>query len=199
MSYLDRIVDDGTNRESWLKAHDSRITASDAQSLAKPTSIASYLARKLKPSSFSGNEHTRSGNRWEPMMLAWAGIPQNLALIASPTEPDFASTPDGVALEHGVVRLAECKAKHDKIVDGPSLGEWRQLAWQFETIPEAETLEFVWAEIVGGELRSEEPKHLTVHRGDKRILKIGDQIRPLATELLAMLRIALALDAEDAA
>lgn len=198
--WTDRILDDGTNRERWLAARaDGVIGASDAAKLAKIESVDKYLAQKLAPSSFNGNSYTASGNRWEPMMLAWAGIPGNVALIHSPAERGFAATPDGID-PTGRFRLAECKAKHMKVVAGPTLGEWRQLAWQFVALPEAEVTEFVWVELdQDGELRTAlrgEPKHLTVTRDSPQIRSITEQILPIATELLARLRVALAYKKE---
>jgi hypothetical protein len=192
MTWQERILDDGTDRSRWEKARWPVIGASDAKSLSKIDSVEKYLAAKLKAKSFFGNGFTESGHRWEPMMLAWSGIPQNLALIHSPRETGFAATPDGIKeLRGGAVLMAECKAKHGVVVDGPNLGEWRQLAWQFLCVPEAEAIVFIWAEIVDGEMRTLEPKSLTVGRDDPKILEVTDQILPIATDLLGRLRAAL--------
>jgi len=189
MGYLDRILDDGTDRDRWLTSRFDVVGASDAAKLAKAASVDKYLADKLAARSFTGNSYTESGNRWEPMMLAWAGIPGNKALIHSPEEKGFAATPDGIGRT-----LAECKAKHMKVVFGPSLGEWRQLAWQFLCLPEFDETEFIWVELdAGGEIRGDlkgEPKHLTVKRSDPKIVDLTRQITPIATDLLARLRVA---------
>jgi hypothetical protein len=190
--WRDRILNDGTDKPSWERARWPVIGASDAKSLSKIESVDKYLAAKLKSKSFFGNGFTESGHRWEPMMLAWSGIPQNLALIHSPDEPGFAATPDGIKdLRDGAVLMAECKAKHGVVVEGPNLGEWRQLAWQFLCVPEAEAIVFIWAEIINGEMRTVEPKSLTVHRGDPKILEVTELILPIASDLLARLRTAL--------
>ncbi|MBO1739700.1 YqaJ viral recombinase family protein [Leifsonia sp. TF02-11] len=192
MTYLDRILDDGTVRERWQEARWPVIGASDAAKLSKASSIPSYLRAKLSRESFHGNSYTASGHRWEPMMLAWAGIPQNVALFHSPQETGFAATPDGILrLADDRLLLAECKAKHGRIVNGPSLPEWRQLAWQFLVFPEADEIEFLWVEVIDGEMRTTEPKHLTVRRDDPKIVDLTAQILPIATELLAQLRLAL--------
>ena len=192
MSYLDRILDDGTSRERWQEARWPVIGASDAAKLSKLSSLPSYLRAKLSRESFHGNDYTASGHRWEPMMLAWAGIPQNVALFHSPDETGFACTPDGILrVADGRLLLAECKAKHGRIVTGPTLGEWRQLAWQFLVFPEADEIEFLWVELVNGEMRTTEPKHLTVRRDEQKIVDLTAQILPIATELLAQLRLAL--------
>ncbi|SFN66867.1 hypothetical protein [Mycetocola miduiensis] len=190
MSYLDRVLHDGSDRDGWLEARRPVIGASDAAKLAKPGSVDKYLAQKLGDSGFSGNKYTDSGNRWEPMMLAWAGIPENKALIHSPGERGFAATPDGAGGTVG----AECKAKHGRVVDGPSLGEWRQLAWQFVCVPEFESIEFIWVELMDGEIRAGchgEPKSITVRPDHSRIRELTPFILPIATDLLARLTAAL--------
>ena len=197
MGYLDRILDDGSDRDRWLLARIPVIGASDAAKLAKVASVPLYLGAKLERRTFTGNSYTESGNRWEPMMLAWAGIPENKALIHSPQEKGFAATPDGVTTTGN--RLAECKAKHGKVVVGPDLGEWRQLSWQFLCVPEADELEFIWVELMDGDIRAGlngEPKHLTVKRGDKKVQDTTAQILPSATDLLARLTAALEFEKE---
>ena len=198
MTWQERILDDGTNREHWLISRRPAIGASDAKHLAKMSSVHLYLADKLKRDSFHGNAYTESGNRWEPMMLAWAGLPQNKAFIHSPAEVGFAATPDGITLNGN--HLAECKAKHMRIVFGPDLGEWRQIAWQFQAVPEADELTWIWAELdAGGELRADlhgEPKSLTIKRGDPKVQKLLGQILPIAHELLPRLRAALEFERE---
>lgn len=195
LSHLDRILDDGTDRDRWLTSRLDVIGASDAAKLAKAASVDKYLADKLASRSFTGNAYTDSGNRWEPMMLAWAGIPGNKALIHSPGEKGFAATPDGIGRS-----LAECKAKHMKVVFGPTLGEYRQLAWQFLCLPEFDETEFIWVELdAGGEIRpgrNGEPCSVTIRRGDKKIVDLTRQITPIATDLLARLRAAREFERE---
>lgn len=201
MSYLDRILDDGADRDRWMAARRPVVTAHTAKSLAKIESVPLYLAAKLADGDFTGNRYTESGNRWEPLMLAWAGIPSNKALIHSPAERGFAATPDGLnLLPDSSVVLAECKAKHQKIISGPDRGEWRQIGWQFEAVPEAKELEWIWVELDrGGEIRAGlngEPRHLTIRRDDPRVQSALAQVRPIATELLARLTAALEFEKE---
>ncbi|MCI2959520.1 hypothetical protein MN032_17685 [Agromyces atrinae] len=200
MSYTERILSDGENREAWLAARHSIIGASDTAKLAKPESVELYLRSKLADSSFTGNAYTESGHRWEPMMLAWAGIPANKALIHSPHEKGFAATPDGILPLFGdALRGAECKAKHGRVVDGPSLAEWRQLAWQFLCVPEFDSIEFIWVELMDGEIRAElngEPKSITVTRQHPKIIQLSQQILPIAHDLLGRLRAARQFEQE---
>lgn len=200
MTWQNRIIVDGSDRDLWLGARRQVLGASDAAKLAKPSSVDLYLAAKLAPSTFTGNAYTEQGHRWEPMMLAYAAIPQNVALIHSPDEPGFAATPDGLRVNaDGRLTLAECKAKHGKVVAGPSTAEWRQLAWQFLVLPEADEIEFLWVELVKNardewDLRAEHrgiPRRLTVTRDHPKIVAATAQIVPIATDLLARLRVAL--------
>lgn len=203
--WRDRILHDGVDRAGWEAARRPVIGASDAAHFAKLTSVDKYLAAKLGHGSFHGNSYTENGHRWEPMMLAWAGIPQNLALIHSPSEPGFACTPDGIAEVHGgrMLRLAECKVKHLKVVSGPSTSEWRQLAFQFEVLPEAVETEFIWVELdADGEIRAGrhgEPCSIAIRRYHPKILAARDLIMPIAADLLPRLRAALEFERSLAA
>jgi len=192
MGYLDRVLDDGTDWDRWLERHRDIVTASTAATLAKATSVDKYLLAKLRDGGFQGNRYTVQGHRWEPMMLAWAGVPANKALIHAPGEEGFAATPDGI----GKV-LAECKVKHNRVVTGPTLGEFRQVAFQFHCLPEFDTLHWLWTEVdEHGDPFGEEPKQLTLHRGDQNIVEITAQILPIATDLLARLRASRQLEKE---
>lgn len=193
MGWQDRIVDDGADRERWLRARSPMVCASDVAKYARAGSADKYTAEKLARRTFSGNANTADGHRWEPMMLAWAGIPQNLALVHSVEERMFGATPDGISVVGD--RLAECKVKHLKVIDGPDAGEWRQLAWHFFTFPEATETEFLWAELnAHGELRDAlkgEPKHMTIKRSDPRITAALNLVLPIAREVLGQLTAAL--------
>ena len=193
MSHLNRILHDGIDREGWLAARTPVVGASDAAKLAKESSVESVLASKLTQREWNGNSYTASGHRWEPMMLAWAGISPNIALIHAPDNRGFAATPDGADAKRG----AECKAKHNKVVEGPTLGEWRQVAWQFVVVPEFEEIEFIWQELVTDPAtglwipRADEPKNLTIPRSHPKIVDLTSKIIPLATDLLDRLTRAL--------
>lgn len=202
MSYLDRIVADGKDREAWMLARRPRIGASRAATFSKLESVEKYVAAQLADSSFTGNSYTESGHRWEPLMLAYAGIPGNVALFRSPDEEGFVATPDGID-PTGRFRLAECKAKHNKVVDGPDLKEWRQLAWQFLVFPEAAETEFVWVELDrDNEIRAGrngQPSSVTIPRDHPKILDLTERILPIAREVLPRLHAALEIEKELAA
>ena len=198
MNYMDRILHDGVDREAWKIARRPCVGASDAAKLAKESSVPSVLAAKLSRTEWNGNQFTEQGHRWEPMMLAWAGIRPNIALFHSPGERGFAATPDGADGTTG----AECKAKHNKVVTGPTLGEWRQIAFQFVVVPEFEEIEFIWQELVTDSTsglwipRADEPKNLTIPRNHPKIDDLTSKILPLATDLLDRLTRALEFERE---
>lgn len=204
MTYLDRLLADGTSREAWKAARFPVIGASDAKVLAKPESVHLYLAQKLKRDVFTGNVFTDNGYRWEPIVLGWAGYQHNQALFHAPDETGFAATPDGIQdLADGRVALAECKVKHvtrDKRTKGPNLGEWRQLAWQFRVFPEADWIDWCCADVdkYGDQedLIDDEPWALRVYADDPKILNLQQQIEPIARELLTRLQRALEFERE---
>jgi hypothetical protein len=190
LPHTERILGDSKDREAWLVAREPIVGASDAAKLVKASSIETYLAAKLRPSTFQGNAYTESGNEWEPIMLAWAGIPQNTLLIRSGPHPGLAATPDGLRVDPDGIVLAEVKAKHDRIVYGPTPGELRQVAFQQYCIgPEVLYTEFIWAEIVNGEMRTDEPKSLRIYPAD--VAQVLADLLPIAIELSARLTDAL--------
>lgn len=190
--WQDRILHDGVDRAGWKEARRSVIGASDAKILSKMESVDKYLRQKLSRREWSGNDATASGHRWEPMCLAWAGIPQNTALISSPDVVDWAATPDGITRLGA--SLAEVKVRHDREPSGPSLGEWRQIAWQFLCVPEAGDLHFIEAEVRDGELAHDEPVARIIYRGDPKVQQVTQQILPIAEDLIMRLRAALEME-----
>jgi hypothetical protein len=179
------------------------IGASDAKILAKPESVHLYLAGKLKRDTFSGNVFSENGYRWEPMILGWAGYEHNTALVHAPDEDGFAATPDGWKQTATGLALAEVKVKHvlpEKRTKGPTLGEWRQVAWQFRVIPEAEHIDWLWGDVDkrtnGEDLIDDEPRFIRIYPDDPKILELQRHLEPIATDLLSRLRAALAFERE---
>lgn len=188
--WRDRIVNSGEDREAWLAARSSLIGASDVKAYARLESVEKYVAAKIKPRTFTGNEVTESGNRWEPIILAFLGVEGNSALVHAPGNSRFACTPDGIS-ESDPFTLAEVKTRHGVIKPNPDAGEWRQLAWQLYCLPEAERVLFGTATLVrdsdGWELRRDGLSRLEVTRDHPKIVAATEQIIPIAEKVLAAL------------
>lgn len=186
LAVLDRTLADSADRESWLNVHDKVIGSSTAGKFAKPGSVETYVRQILAPRTFSGNASTESGNRWEPLLLAFAGAEPNSLFVHHPENRRLAATVDGTR----GVRIVETKAKHNKVVTGPTPYEVRQLAWQLHVLPEYEGAEWVWGELVqrDGEwdLRRD-PQTLIFHRDHPAIVAATQLIVPIADLVLAAL------------
>lgn len=198
MTWRDRIVVSGDDRAEWLRAREPFIGASDMKQYAKLASVEKYVAAKIRPKSFFGNETTESGHRWEPMILAYLGVPANSAFVASPTHSRIACTPDGIS-ESDPFTLAECKTRHGVIKPEPDAGEWRQIAAQLFCFPEAVRLLFgtltvlrndsgEWEARDGGYTRLEIPRdHPKVVAATELIIPIAERvIEALASAKQAM-------------
>lgn len=193
LAVLDRTLADSADRESWLDVHDKVIGSSTAGKFAKPGSVETYVRQILAPREFKGNETTRSGNDWEPALLAAVGAQPNSLFIHHPDNRRFGATIDGTkTLTRGLV-IVETKTKHNRIVNGPTPYEVRQLAWQLYCIPEAVEAAWVWGEVVrdpaspvGWRLRRA-PEALTFTRDNPQIVAATSLIVPIAHAVLAAL------------
>ncbi len=191
MTWRDRIVDAGEDRESWLLARVDGIGASDAKMFANPKSVEKYVASKIRPKTFFGNETTRSGHRWEPVILAYLGVPENKALVHMPGNPRFRCTPDGIS-DGDPFTLAEVKTRHNIIKPDPDAGEWRQLAWQYLCFPEAERTLFGTLTVIrndDGEWvdRKDGFSRLEVPRDHPKIVAATELIVPIAEQVITAL------------
>lgn len=191
ISWRDRIVADGMDRGQWLKARDPFIGASDMKMFANPASVEKYVAAKIRPKTFFGNETTESGHRWEPMILAYLGVPENKAFVHSPTHERIACTPDGIS-DTDPFTLAEAKTRHGVIKPDPDAGEWRQLAAQLFCFPEAERVLFGTLTLIKGEHgewveRENGYTRLEVPRDHPKIIAATGLIIPIAEQVIAAL------------
>lgn len=194
LAVLDRTLADSADRDSWLHVHNKVIGSSTAGKFAKQGSVEIYVRQILTPRTFTGNDSTRSGQRWEPMLLAWAGAEPNSLFIHHPEIRRFGATIDGTKRVGDEFVIVETKAKHNKVVTGPTPYEVRQLAWQLYCIPEADHAEWVWGELVekdsGWDLRRD-PQTLIFHREHPAIVAATGLIVPIAHHVLAALDAAL--------
>lgn len=197
--WTDRILDDGADRGVWERARWAVIGASDVKTFARPESVPTYFRAKIGARSFTGNAYTARGHEWEPELIAATGVPSSAALIHAPDERGFAATPDGITPDGGL--LAEAKLRHNQIASGPTVGEWRQLAWQLACVPEAEGVRFVEGELVSSQLGwrlRREPQVIDIARDDPRITNAIGVVLPIAREVLALVRAHLELEREFA-
>lgn len=188
LAVLGRTLADSADRASWLNVHDKVIGSSTAGKFAKPGSVETYVRQILEPRTFSGNASTDSGNRWEPLLLAFAGAEPNSLFVHHPENRRFAATVDGTR----GTRIVETKAKHNKVITGPTPYEVRQLAWQLYVLPEFDGADWVWGELVrtgpegAWDLRRD-PQTLVFHRDHPAIVAASQLIVPIADLVLAAL------------
>lgn len=198
LAVLDRTIAETSDTESWRKVHDSVIGSYAAGKFAKASSVETYIRQIIAPREFSGNASTQSGVRWEPMLLAWAGAEPNSLFIRHPEHDGFGATVDG-SIPGDPFAIAETKAKHNLIVDGPKPAEVRQMAWQLFCLPEATACHFVWGELVedpredGGWRLRRDPQTLIYPRDHPAIVAATELIVPIAHQVLAGVRAVRAL------
>lgn len=197
LASLDRILADSNDRESWLALHGAGkvIGSSTAGKFAKPGSVETYVRQILAPRTFSGNETTQSGHRWEPLMLAFVGAEPNTLFVHHPDNRRYAATVDGTRRAW----IVETKAKHNKVITAPTPYEIRQLAWQMHCIPEMDGADWVWVELVRDSTTGEwvmrrDPQTLTFDRDHPQIVAATRLIVPIAEQVLAALDAAPVLE-----
>lgn len=195
LAVLDRTLADTADPASWEHAHHDIIGSYRASSFARRESVETYVRQILTPKEFTGSAATRSGVRWEPMLLAWAGADPNSLLIGHPDVEGFGATVDGTlprSSDDTRWRIVETKAKHNLVVTEPKPSEVRQMAWQLHCIPEADGVDFVWGEVVrdraGGWQLRRDPQTLTFFRDHPLMVAATALIVPIAFEVLAALR-----------
>lgn len=193
LATLGRTLADSADRDSWLAVHDRAIGSSTAGKFAKPGSVETYVRQILSPREFRGNETTRSGNDWEPALLAAVGARPNSLFVHHPDNRRFGATIDGTKAVGDGFAIVETKTKHNQIVTGPTPYELRQLAWQMFCVPEAAHAEWVWGEIVrdpaspvGWRLRRP-PQSLLFTPDHPAIVAAQSLIVPIAHAVLAAL------------
>ncbi|WP_295014837.1 hypothetical protein [uncultured Microbacterium sp.] len=153
LAELGRTLADTADAASWGGAHAKVIGSYQAGAFAKPTSVETYARQMLTPRDFKGNAATRSGNRWEPLLLAWAGSEPNSLLIHHPDNRQYGATVDGTRGK----TIHETKAKHNQVITAPTPREIRQMAWQMFCLPEMDEVRYVAGELVQQRDRNGEP------------------------------------------
>ena len=171
LSYLDRMVTDGTDEQAWLRARSRGITATDVAKLNSVNAIPNAALEKLRGSTFSGNVFTDHGKAREPVIAAWVqeefGIAPSSALFHSEAEPRHLATPDGIGVVDGALVLAEIKTS-GKPFEGVPAGYLRQVYWQQYVLGAERTL-FAWEQHENFVPIADEPKWLWIERDERAI------------------------------
>jgi hypothetical protein len=129
MNYESRIVASSEDRDAWLTARNTGVTASNAAKLVSEQSLDSIIKSKFYDG-FTGNAATDWGLEREPFLLDWAGFPQNKFLISSEEEPRFMATPDGIRLDaEGNIELCQVKTTGKPMPKIPA-HYYRQIQWE---------------------------------------------------------------------
>lgn len=189
-AYLTRLVTDGSDRVTWLRARSRGITATDVAKLSTPKSIDAAAWAKLHGTGFGGNAFTEHGRAREPEIAAWVAaefaIEPSSALFHAAENQRHLATPDGIGhREHGMVVLSEIKTTNKpwKGIPKPYL---RQVWWQQYVLGAERTL-VVWEEhrdfVPLGE-----PKTQWVDRDDHEIARLVSLANQMIETLIARSR-----------
>ena len=177
-----KIVAHSDDRDAWLEARNTGITASNAGQLATENSIDSILKSKFY-TDFVGNPATDWGIEREPILLEWAGFNQNKYLFKSDENPRFMATPDGIKMSEGNDSIVLCQVKtSSKELTKIPPNYYRQMQWEM-LVMGAERNLLVWEwhqDFVPVHL---EPIQLWVERDEETINKL----KKLADALLVRL------------
>ncbi|WP_166986946.1 YqaJ viral recombinase family protein [Canibacter zhoujuaniae] len=184
MSFLERLVTDGSNHAEWLQARYAGITASDVAKLASRTSIESTARNKLLKGVSGGgfgNAYTQHGIEREPVIAAWVetnfGIHPSQALYHAPNNRRHLATPDGIREHNGIIELSEIKTTN-KPFKGVPRNYLRQIYWQ-QHVLEAERTLFVWEQHSNFIPVSDHPQWMWVERNERAIkdlVQLADEL-----------------------
>lgn len=184
----DRLVADSTNRDEWLAARNTGITASNAGNLVTEKSLDSIVKSKFF-TDFVGNPATEWGLEREPILLNWAGFTQNTWLIKAEDNPRFLATPDGIR-NNGSVELCQVKTSSKPLGKIPA-NYYRQMQWEMYVVGADKNL-LVWEQHENFIPVDSEPVSLWIERDEETINKL----KKLAEVLLRRLDEANAFEKE---
>ena len=195
-----RIVNSGTDRESWLEARTHGVTATDVARLASggASVIGAIKAEKVGMGRRFETRATRHGHDREPIIAAYAAdafaLAPSTALLASAARPEHMATPDML----GANTVGEIKTTvHDwtSIADVPKRYH-DQMQWEMY-VAEATRCFLIYEPHEGFVPIYPDPRHFIIPRDDDRIselITIADEFMasdaepdPDAAELDALL------------
>ena len=176
-----KVVAHSDDRDAWLTARNTGITASNAGSLATENSIDSILKSKFY-SDFVGNPATEWGIEREPILLDWAKFNQNKYLFRSDDNPRFMATPDGFRLDtYGDIELCQVKTSSKPLTKIPA-NYYRQMQWEMYVMGAKRNL-LVWEAHENFVPIDPEPVALWIDRDEETI----NTLKKLADVLLRRL------------
>lgn len=175
-----RKVADSTDKDKWLEARLSGVTASDAANLVDGVAIHSLVYKKLN-NTFKGNKWTDWGLEREPFLMEWAGFEGNSTLFRSLEEPRFMATPDGIKIANGEVHLCQAKTT-SKYWDAIPDNYIRQCQWEMFVMG-AQTNLLVWEQHQDFIPVDLEPKKFLIERDDNQIAKMLELAQEFLVEL----------------
>lgn len=179
---MDRAVAHSDDRDAWLQARNTGITASNAGSLATENSIDSILKSKFF-TDFVGNPATEWGLEREPFLLEWAGFSQNKYLFYSDENSRFMATPDGIGVIFGTDEIELCQVKtSSKPLTKIPANYFRQMQWEMFVMGATRNL-LVWEHHENFIPVDLEPIKLWIERDEEVINKL----KKLAEALLIRL------------
>lgn len=177
-----KIVAHSDDRDAWLTARNTGITASNAGQLATENSIDSILKSKFY-TDFVGNPATDWGIEREPILLEWAKFNQNKYLFKADENPRFMATPDGIKMSEGNDSIVLCQVKtSSKPLTKIPPNYYRQMQWEMFVMGAERNL-LVWEQHENFVPVGLEPVTLWVERDEETINKL----KKLAEALLVRL------------
>lgn len=177
-----KVVAHSDDRNAWLEARNTGITASNAGALATENSIDSILKSKFY-TDFVGNPATDWGLEREPILLEWAEFNQNKYLFKSDENPRFMATPDGIKMSEGNDSIVLCQVKtSSKPLTKIPPNYYRQMQWEMFVMGANRNL-LVWEQHENFVPVGLEPVTLWVERDEETINKL----KKLADALLVRL------------
>lgn len=194
MDYLSRIVASSDNREAWLDARNTGITASNAANMSSLASLDSVIKSKFYDG-FMGNKATEWGLEREPYLLDYSNFEQNLNLFHSVENKRFMATPDGIRESSDKdfpLELCQVKTTSKRYKKIPA-AHYRQVQWEMFVMGASRCM-YVWEEHENYVPIELEPKWEWIDRDTVAI----EKLKSLATVLLKRLDEANAFEREMA-
>lgn len=144
MITADRFIETSDNREAWLAARRSAVTATEVAKASTPSGFIEAVEARRNPVDLEPNDYMRFGSDNEGWISGFIkrefGIMPNKWLIAAEGNPLHMATPDGLSLDHR--RISEVKTG-GKPITAPPIAHRRQMQWQMH-VTGAEECEYAF-------------------------------------------------------